>query len=134
VRDYPNASAKGWRAAVEAHVADTERIRALEDAERACKAANESQRTTIAALEAQVAVLIAGGDLIAQAGDRALDRAAKAETNEENLEVRLRQANALVVKAEARVKELEATIRKKWTVADSVNAILDVGLRGEGRG
>jgi hypothetical protein len=33
----------------------------------------------------------------------------------------------------ARVKELEATIRKKWTVADSVNAILDVGLRGEGR-
>jgi lipopolysaccharide biosynthesis regulator YciM len=35
--------------------AKDERIRALEAAERTCKAANESQRKTIAALEAELA-------------------------------------------------------------------------------
>src|SRR5439155_15284072 len=35
-----------------------ERIRELEDAERACKAANESQRTTIRELEAELATKV----------------------------------------------------------------------------
>lgn len=67
-----------------------ERIRALEEAERTCKAANESHRKTLAVLEAELASwrteLASWRTEAERLGDKAVENGARAEKAEAELE------------------------------------------------